>query len=628
MYDLDKRNPEPAASQAWAALASSIVLPFIIGCDAILGKHTSQLKHFPIDLLSKLWYVLDMPSLTPKVIDGHTYYYARYCQRVDGKPKIVRQVYLGKIEDLVAAAESARQLPQPQESVVAAFGDVVALWQIAERLEVLSLLDSTLPAKRDQGLCCGQYLLLAAINRAVAPTSKLQFADWYRQTVLTRLLPADPAWLSSQNFWNHMDRITADHIAAFEQHMSQRLIARLHLDLRALVYDGTNFFTYINTRTPSELPQRGHNKQKRGDLRQVSLGLLVSTDFHIPLLHWVYAGNVADSVEFRSITEDLAAHYRELAQTCEHITLVFDKGNNSEEGFGTLATSPFHFVGSLVPSQHADLLAVPRRRFHALPNPRLDGVEAYRTVKKVFGRTYTVLVTFNQNLLDGQMQGLTANLNKARRKLRELQQQLRRWREGKLKGKRPTLAGVQNQVGAICSAQHLKSLLKAEVKEVRRGLELTFSADQAALDRLCRVQLGKTILFTDNTDWSDEEIVLAYRSQYHIEDAFKEMKNPHFLHWSPMFHWTDSKIRVHAFYCVLSLTLSSILQREVCQKGEPLSINRLLEELGGIRETLVIYPRRQGQRQNPTATCLTRMNPLQQRLFSLLDLKRYAPVPR
>jgi len=583
-------------------------------------------KHLRLDLFASLVYDLGMPSLTPKVIDGHTYYYARYCQRVQGKPKIVRQIYLGRIEDLVAAAEGARQPPQPQETVVAAFGDVAALWQIAERLQVLPLLDSILPVKRDQGLCCGQYLLLAAINRAVAPTSKLQFADWYRQTVLTRLLPADPAWLSSQNFWNHMDLVAADHITAFEQQMSRRLIEHLQLDLRALVYDGTNFFTYINTRTPATLPQRGHNKQKRGDLRQVSLGLLVSTDFHIPLLHWVYAGNVADSVEFRSVTEELAVHYRELAQTCEHITLVFDKGNNSEEAFDTLAASPFHFVGSLVPSQHADLLAVPRRRFRALPNPRLDGVEVHRTEKKVFGRPHTVVITFNQNLLDGQMQGLTANLRKARGKLRELQQQLRRWREGKLKGKRPTLAGVQNQVRSICSAQHLKSILKAEVKEVRRGLELTFSTDQSALDRLCRVQLGKTILFTDNADWSDEEIVLAYRSQYHIEDAFKQMKNPHFLHWSPMFHWTDSKIRVHAFYCVLALTLSSVLQREVWRQGEPLSINRLLEELGGIRETLVIYPRRQGQRQNQTATCLTRMSPLQQRLLSLLDLRRYAPT--
>jgi len=569
-----------------------------------------------------------MPSLTPKLIGGHTYYYARYCQRVGGKPKIVRTVYLGKIEDLVAAAEGARQPPQPQETVVAAFGDVAALWHVAERLEVLPLLDATLPAKRDQGLSCGQYLLLAAINRAVAPTSKLQFADWYRQTALTRLLPADPAWLSSQNFWNHMDRVTADHIAAFEQQMSRRLIERLQLDLRALVYDGTNFFTYINTRTAAELPQRGHNKQKRGDLRQVSLGLLVSTDFHIPLLHWVYAGNIVDSVEFRSVTEELAAHYNQLAQTCQHITLVFDKGNNSQQSFHTLAATPFHLVGSLVPSQHADLLAVPRRHFRPLTNPRLDRVEVYRTEKKVFGRQHTVVVTFHPHLFDGQMQGLTANLNKARSKLRALQQQLRRWREGKVKGgKRPTLAGVQNQVRSIGSSQHLKAILKTQLREVHRGLELNFWTDQAALDHLCRVQLGKTILFTDNADWSDEEIVLAYRSQYHIEDAFKQMKNPHFLHWSPMFHWTDSKIRVHAFYCVLALTLTSALQREVWHQEKPLSINRLLEELGGVRETLVIYPRRQGQRQNRTATCLTRMNPLQQQLFSLLDLQHYAPTP-
>ena len=64
-----------------------------------------------------------------------------------------------------------------------------------------------------------------------------------------------------------------------------------------------------------------------------------------------------------------------------------------------------------------------------------------------------------------------------------------------------------------------------------------------------------------------------------------------------MFHWTDSKIRVHAFYCVLALLLTSLLQRELAQRGESLSINRMLEELGGIRETLVVYPRRQGQRQ-------------------------------
>ena len=95
-----------------------------------------------------------------------------------------------------------------------------------------------------------------------------------------------------------------------------------------------------------------------------------------------------------------------------------------------------------------------------------------------------------------------------------------------------------------------------------------------------------------------------------------------------MYHWTDSKIEVHAFYCVLALLLSSLLQRQLTHQGEALSLSRILEELGGIHETLIVYPRRQGQRRHATATCLTQMSPLQNRLFSLLDLKRFAPASR
>lgn len=103
------------------------------------------------------------------------------------------------------------------------------------------------------------------------------------------------------------------------------------------------------------------------------------------------------------------------------------------------------------------------------------------------------------------------------------------------------------------------------------------------------------------------------------------MKNPHFLGWSPMFHWTDSKIRVHAFYCVLALTLSSLLQRSLHQQGLDLSISRMFQLLGGIRETLVIYPRKPGQRKHPTAACLSTLSDEQQALLDALDLGRYLP---
>lgn len=565
-----------------------------------------------------------MASLTRKILKGRPYYYVRHCQRVDGRPKIVKTTYLGSVDNIINAVEGAQATLCPKTAEIASFGDVVALYGQAQQIGLVECVDGRVP-KRDQGLSVGQYLLLAAINRAACPTSKAKLAGWYHKTVLPRLIPATSEQLSSQAFWNHMDRITEADIQAIELDLSRLLVQKLNLNLRTLIYDGTNFFTYINTNNPAALPARGHNKQKRGDLRQVSLGLLVSTDFHVPLFHKVYAGNTSDATAFQTISEELAQRYRQLGEACEHITLIFDKGNNSAEGFATLDDSscPFHFVGSLVGSQHPDLLRIPFREFNRLNGQRLSGVWVYRTKKKVFGADRTILITFNEHLLEGQLQGIEANLQKARKRLDELQQNLRRRREGRLKlGRAPTLESLRKQAEQIVSGQFLKGLIHWEI-QAGQVPTLSYRTDTAAFSRLMRTQLGKTILFTDNDDWTDEEIVLGYRAQHHIESAFRDMKNPHFLGWSPMYHWTDSKIRVHAFSCVLALTLISLLQRRLHAEDLDLSLVRMMELLSTMHEVVVIYPRQPGQHQPRTATCLSNLDEEQQRIFNALDLQQY-----
>lgn len=342
-------------------------------------------------------------------------------------------------------------------------------------------------------------MLLAAINRAAHPTSKTKLAEWYRQTALPRLIPASADELSSQAFWNHMDRVSQADIGAIETRLAHKLMEEFKLDLRMLVYDGTNFFTYINTRNPAKLPARGHNnKQKRSDLRQVNLGMLVSTDFHVPLLHRVYTENVTDATAFQTLSQEFAQRYRQLAEGCEHITLIFDKGNNSSDAFETLDQSVFHFVGSLVPTQHPDLLKIPLEQFRPLSSPRFEGVSVYRTQKTIFGQNRTILISFNEALLEGQLQAITANLEKARRKLSELQATLRRHREGRVKGGRePKAESVRKQVQQILSGQFLKQLIRWEVTEGSVP-GLTFRYQPTVLSRLVDSQLGKTILFTDN----------------------------------------------------------------------------------------------------------------------------------
>jgi transposase len=563
-----------------------------------------------------------MPSLTRKTIKGHSYYYVRHCQRVDGRPKIVKTTYLGSLDNILQALDAAQTPPPPKTAEVLAFGDIAALYDQAVLLDLVNLIDAQVP-KRDQGLTVGQYMLLAALNRAAAPTSKSQLAHWYRKTILPRLLPAVPAQLSSQAFWNHMDLISQEQIQQIETQLSQRLIDQFKINLRTLVYDGTNFFTYINTRTAAALPARGHNKQKRGDLRQVNLGLLVSTDFHVPLFHKVYTGNVNDSTIFKTVTEELSQRYRQLAQGCDHITLIFDKGNNSAEAMATVEDSAFHFVGSLVPTHHPELLAIPLSQFQSLAGARFEGCVAYRTSLKVFGQQRTVVVTYNEKLLEGQLQGIAASLQKARRRLDELQGSLRRRQQGKVKGgKSPTVKTVTKQVDQILSGQFMKSLLQCQVQEGAVPT-LTYRTNTAAFSRLVKTHLGKTLLFTDNDSWTNEEIVAGYRSQHHIESAFRDMKNPHFLGWSPMFHWTDSKIGVHAFYCVLALTLTSLLQRALHQREVDLSMARMLEVLGEIEELLLIYPKGSGGAKPHMVACLTHLETEHQQLFDKLDLGRY-----
>lgn len=101
------------------------------------------------------------------------------------------------------------------------------------------------------------------------------------------------------------------------------------------------------------------------------------------------------------------------------------------------------------------------------------------------------------------------------------------------------------------------------------------------------------------------------------------MKDPHVVGFSPMFHWTDQKIRVHAFYCVLALTIARLMRRQAAHAGDAVSVRELLATLAGIQETVLIYPSTGGRPRARRMT--TEMNTTQTRLYDLFDLTAYAP---
>ena len=571
----------------------------------------------------------DMASLTKKIIRGKPYWYARECKRVDGKPKIVWQKYLGRADDIIEAVTRAADPappPKPKQAVVFEFGAVAALLEMCRRLQLVETIDRHVPKAGGRGPSVGTYLLVAILSRCVAPCSKAQVAEWFRGTVLPRLIDIQPKQLTAQRFWDNMDRVSDDAIEAIERDVVARMVREFDLDLRQVLFDATNFFTFIDTfNGRSSLAQRGKSKEGRAALRIVGLALLVTADFHVPLLHRTYPGNQHDAPTFAGLTDALVARYRDLVDGAEHITLVFDKGNNSRSNLDWVDDSPFHFVGSLVPTQHPDLLATPAKSMHSLADDGLAGVTAFRTHKKVFGVTRTVLVTHNDNLFVAQSRTLLREIAKRQRRLADLQERLRRRAAGEIKGGRaPTVAGTTKKVAGWLKARHMKKLFRFDVAQQDGGpVQFSYSFDTEAWEELQRTLLGKTILFTDNDDWTDAEIVNGYRAQHHVETAFRCMKDPHHLSLRPQHHWTDQKIKVHVLCCVLALTACSLLRRELHRHGIENSIPTMLETLGGIREVGVVYAPATNESKPVIEMTTSAMSPQQRSLFDQLQLQRY-----
>jgi len=584
-----------------------------------------------MDMMDRKVYYPHMPSIIGKKRGNQTYYYLVESARVDGKPRIVDQQYLGSTAEVMARLTGA-PAGSPERTQHKKFGDLAAVWGILERLKVAEAIDEACgPRRSDAAASVGTYLALATANRVVAPCSKLAFADWWATTAGPRFTKLPVAATDHRRFWDAMDALDTDKLAAAERAISTAMVTEFGLDLSGLALDMTNFATFIdsaNDRAP--IAQRGHAKQKRGDLRLVGLALVVTRDGAIPVTSHVYPGNRPDVTQFTDVLDELTSRYAALftsgdddkaghGGTRAAPTVVFDAGQNSAANFAHLSGTGLHFVGSLPPSDFPDLLALPARRRRPVDPEKFPGLSAYDTRAGVFGTDRRVVLTHSETLHAAQAAGFTQTLAKATRALGELAATLAR---GKTRRDRPA---VQAAINAITHPRWVTRVLTTELTGTTpASMRLTWRIDTAARKTLETELFGKRLLVTDQDHWTAGEVIAGYRSQNDVESGFRQLKDPHVVGFSPMFHWTEAKIRVHVFYCVLALAVAHLMRRQAHQAGLDLSVRELLATLGGIEETVLLYPT--GNKGRPRAQrILTDTDPTQKRLFELFGLDTYAP---
>lgn len=525
-----------------------------------------------------------MASIQPRVSRGIKYWSIVESKRVNGKPRTTILEYLGTADSLLERLQGKDGRAIKSYS----HGDTAALMGIADELGIVKIINDHIPALKSgkkptrDGLTIGASFLLAAVGRACKPTSKLGWYDWCKETSLQYSLGKSLKGLDSQHFWDQMGCLPSENIALIESDIVKRLIDTYNIKLDRLFFDTTNFFSFIDSANDRcDLPQRGKNKQKRYDLRQIGMALLVSRENQFPLFHQVYRGNKNDVTVFKEVFGDLTARLRGLNLQLTDITIVFDKGNNSKENFALLdSEEDLHYVGGLVSSHFIDLIKEANNNF-SMMKIYDEEIPVYRLQKEVWGKERTCVVTVSSQLKEGQIRGIEQHLQTKFKLLEKFKQQL----ENPKRRKRFSKEEIQERLKNIIKGQFIDLILKIEFISLSdQSLSFTYFIDQPAYDHLIAEVLGRKILVTNQYEWSNEDIILAYRGQSKVEYAFRTLKNPLHLAVRPQFHWTDQKLSVHFLICILGylLTVAAYTKAQT-GAGYKRNISNFLTDLQTIR---------------------------------------------
>jgi transposase len=568
-----------------------------------------------------------MASLVAKKKGNKLYYYVVESARVDGKPRIVHQAYLGTAEKLAEMVRD-RTAPVPLAATTREFGLPAALWAAAQQTGVWDLLHSLWPTPRS-GPSPAHYLLLAAIHRICQPGPKTEVPDWYRSSILSPLWEFPEERFTSQAFWDAFEQILPEGHEALspaDDPLEQAQLRLLGLwkekqlvSRRLLAYDTTNFYTYIaSSNGRNQLAQRGHNKQGRHNLRQVGLSYVLDGEHGLSLCHHVYPGNVADVEEFSTVLTRITRMLDQNQIARETVTLVLDKGSAALANTVALEEAGVGWISALPWNQApAELRSRATEELPACSSAQ-PGVRAAAEKTLVHGREYLCVVKYSASFAGEQLHSLTTSLSRVLQSLRRLAMELKK---PKARSKQEQ---IERKIRRWLSAPFLAELVRYQLQEQDGKWQLQFDFDSGALPQLLSQRLGRTVLLTNRMDWSAEQVVAGYSGQQSIERVFRGLKDGQWLGWDPMYHWTDRKIRIHAFYCMLGISLLQYVHQQAKAGWADLSVEQLLEELEQIKQFVLLYPP-QGEKGPPrTAYVLSQQSLAQQALVKTLGLAAMA----
>lgn len=539
-----------------------------------------------------------------KTINNRKYLYVIKNERINGK-------VVQTIQKSVGSADKVYQLltsNKPMHIASYSFGKPAAFIKAAEEVGLIKSLNKHIIRKNMAGLTSAEYLLLTIIGRSEHALSRNVLNDYFKKSSL-QFIWSPKHKLSSQNFLNYMEKLDEETIRKIELDVSRALIKQGIKPTR-LIFDTTNFYTHIGH--GEKLPQKSKSKDKRYDKNLIGVGLTIS-DHNIPFQSITYPANEHDAKLFPKLIDDICERLNEIEIPAEDITLVFDRGMNSSRSIGK-AIDKMHVVGSLPASMCKNELKMPVSEYTATwKNNNGNIIKAHYVTGNWYETDLIGVVKYNDSSKRKQAREWENNKVKISEKIEDIKSKLNR--EGR--GRKMTAKGLMNRVVDAIPKQY-RSLFDYSVLEVESNLQLKFELNESKEEEFI-VAMGKTVVFTDQTNLTARQIVEIYDSRNTIESDIRWLKDKLLIPLKPTYVRKDGTIRAHVFLCVMGLLLYNYLLYRIEDNG--LSIMKLADYLDQMRLGLVFNDKSKKNAE----FIIEDMNKETAEVFSKLKLGKYIP---
>ena len=541
-----------------------------------------------------------MAHLYKKVKKGHEYFYIRETQRVYGKPTTINQVYLGTADKVQSVLEQGGFSPKE-------FGSIFAINELDRDVDLAGIINEILPPKkRVRGPSLGELVFYAALNRAIAPTSKRQLASWYETTDIQRIRPLRLESLNSQNFWNHWDRISETDLEKIKTAFFKKVFSLLPAQKHQLIIEAVDISSPPKTSAFVGIPEADQDfLAEHYSQQQLGLAMVTERNTKIPFYYQSLAAGLPVN-GFYDLIEHLLAKVSSLGVSSQDVTLLINQEMDVAPVIERLdAKDDMHFLVSCPVDYIPDLTEISLKDFRPLPGkPEIpithedEKILYYETRSRVWDRDRRVIITFDPRSFHKSYQELGKKVQRVRKEMANLQQ---RYAQQAIQENAADF--VKAQLAQLC--HHLKispNLFQLNFIQEPGRFSFEFQLDHHQMAGVVR-QFGKHIIVTDREDWSVEEIYDTCVTRAVLGPDLSNGKAGNGNRFGgngkdnrslfqkallPLYHWTDSKIQVHLFVCVAALTYLNLLWHQLDAAGLKMTPDEAVEELRALRTAIYL----------------------------------------